>query len=668
MNKLVLDQVDVNNKRVLMRVDFNVPQNEDGSVREDMRIRAALKSIRYVLENGGKLVLMSHLGRPKDLSKAQNEEERAQMEKSNARLKMDPIAAKLSELLGIPVKKLDACVGPEVEAAVAAMKPGEVILLENTRFYKGETKNDPEFSAQLARLGDIYVSDAFGTVHRAHASTEGVTYHIKQSAAGFLVAKEMEYFSKVLDNPERPLAALLGGSKVSDKIKVIEHLLDLVDTLLIGGGMGGLIQELSAGPGIEVTYLEMDADAFQMAKEFVPSLATAKTIFQDGRRYLLQSQEHYDIIIVHAGRPSTALNNRFYTREFHQLASQRLTPTGVFALCGIPSGENVVGSELLHLNSALYQDLSTVFRHLLVIPGDAAHYFAANQSDILCMDPDSLIHRYRSLDRQDRYFHPHMFASLFMPERRTQFTQSLQQVQISNRDERPVSYLLDLLIWLKQVSGLSALGTTLRPPPILPLGFSVCLLIVLGVSIKKRSAATCQMIMFLSGLTSISLNLIFLLMLQSLYGYVYEGLGLAMAAYMAGMAITAAAVHKGHPSSTRALPVLLLGTMLFLILLMPAFRFFMNHSSLTLFFLVIIGGGALNGAVFPFLNALYLQHHAIAYGRIYAMDVLGAAVGSLMINSYAVPILGFSATLHWLAGFCALAWLGAQFSPGGDHL
>jgi len=438
--------------------------------------------------------------------------------------------------------------------------------------------------------------------------------------------------------------------------------------LLIGGGMGGLIQELSAGPGIEVTYLEMDADAFQMAKEFVPSLATAKTIFQDGRRYLLQSQEHYDIIIVHAGRPSTALNNRFYTREFHQLASQRLTPTGVFALCGIPSGENVVGSELLHLNSALYQDLSTVFRHLLVIPGDAAHYFAANQSDILCMDPDSLIHRYRSLDRQDRYFHPHMFASLFMPERRTQFTQSLQQVQISNRDERPVSYLLDLLIWLKQVSGLSALGTTLRPPPILPLGFSVCLLIVLGVSIKKRSAATCQMIMFLSGLTSISLNLIFLLMLQSLYGYVYEGLGLAMAAYMAGMAITAAAVHKGHPSSSHALPVLLLGTMLFLILLMPAFRFFMNHSSLTLFFLVIIGGGALNGAVFPFLNALYLQHHAIAYGRIYAMDVLGAAVGSLMINSYAVPILGFSATLHWLAGFCALAWLGAQFSPGGDHL
>jgi len=237
MNKLVLDQIDVNNKRVLMRVDFNVPQNEDGSVRDDMRIRAALKSIRYVLEKGGKLILMSHLGRPKDLSKAESDEERAAMEKNNARFKMDPVAAKLAELLELPVKKLDACVGPEVEAAVAAMKPGEVILLENTRFYKGETKNDPEFSAQLARLGDVYISDAFGTVHRAHASTEGITRYINQSAAGFLVAKEMEYFNKVLENPERPLAALLGGSKVSDKIHVIEHLLDLVDTLLIGGGM-----------------------------------------------------------------------------------------------------------------------------------------------------------------------------------------------------------------------------------------------------------------------------------------------------------------------------------------------------------------------------------------------------------------------------------------------
>jgi len=267
MKKLSLDQVDVNNKRVLMRVDFNVPLNEDGSVRNDMRIRAALKSIAYIRDKGGKLILMSHLGRPKDPAKAANEEERAAMGKANARLKLDPVAVRLSELAGVPVKKLDACVGPEVEAAVAAMKSGDIILLENTRFYKGETKNDPEFAGQLARLGDIYVSDAFGTVHRAHASTEGVTRHIDQSVAGFLVAKEMEYFNKVLTNPERPLAALLGGAKVSDKITVIEHLLDLVDTLLIGGGMaytffkakgyeigGSILDE----PGIPVASKVMD--------------------------------------------------------------------------------------------------------------------------------------------------------------------------------------------------------------------------------------------------------------------------------------------------------------------------------------------------------------------------------------------------------------------------
>lgn len=271
MKKLRLDQVDVQGKRVLMRVDFNVPQHEDGTVRDDTRIRAALKSIDYVRANGGKLVLMSHLGRPKDLAKATSDEERAAMEKKNALLKMDPVAAKLSELAGVPVKKLDACVGPEVEAAVAAMQPGDIILLENTRFYKGETKNDPEFSQQLAKLGDVYVSDAFGTVHRAHASTEGVTHYIAQSAAGFLVGKEMEYFGKVLENPERPLAALLGGAKVSDKISVIEHLLDLVDTLLIGGGMAytflkakGLEigNSLLDEPGIEVA-----AKAMRLAEE-----------------------------------------------------------------------------------------------------------------------------------------------------------------------------------------------------------------------------------------------------------------------------------------------------------------------------------------------------------------------------------------------------------------
>ncbi|MFA7692994.1 MAG: phosphoglycerate kinase [Candidatus Hydrogenedentales bacterium] len=274
MKKVRLDQVNVQGRRVLMRVDFNVPLHKDGSVRNDMRIRAALKSIQYVRDRGGKLILMSHLGRPQDLSKVTNDEERAAMEAANSTLKMDFIAQCLSDLVGAPVKKMDACVGPEVEAAVAAMKEGDIILLENTRFNKGEKTNDPEFARQLAALAEIYVSDAFGTVHRAHASTEGVTHYVALSAAGFLVDKEMEYFAKVLNTPERPLAALLGGAKVSGKIDVIEHLLDLVDTLIIGGGMSYTFLKAQ---GLEIGDSLLDEPGIEVAKK-VMKLAQEKGV------------------------------------------------------------------------------------------------------------------------------------------------------------------------------------------------------------------------------------------------------------------------------------------------------------------------------------------------------------------------------------------------------
>lgn len=224
MNKLSIEDLQLKDKTVLMRVDFNVPQNEDGTVRDNTRINAALKSINYVREQGAKLVLMSHLGRPKP-------------GEDNSKFKLDPIADELRRLVGGNVTKADDVVGPEVEAAVAKLAAGDILLLENTRFHPGETKNDPELSKQLASLADVYISDAFGTVHRAHASTEGVTKFIGQSAAGFLVAKEIEYIGGVLSNPQRPLIAILGGAKVSDKITVIDNLLNLVDTLVIGGGM-----------------------------------------------------------------------------------------------------------------------------------------------------------------------------------------------------------------------------------------------------------------------------------------------------------------------------------------------------------------------------------------------------------------------------------------------
>ncbi|MFP4502385.1 MAG: phosphoglycerate kinase [Candidatus Hydrogenedentota bacterium] len=255
MNKLTLNDVDVKDKRVLMRVDFNVPQNDDGSVRDDLRIRAALPSINYVRENGGKLILMSHLGRPKKVK-----DDPAKL----AKLRMDPVAEHLSKLLGVSVKKMHDVFSGEVEKEVAAMHPGDIVLLENTRFHDGEEKNDPELSKQLASLADIYVSDAFGSNHRAHASTVGVTAHVAQSVAGFLVAKEMEYFTKVLQNPDRPLVAILGGAKVADKIGVIDNLLNLVDTLIIGGGMAYTFLKTQ---GYEIGDSLLDEDGLDVAKK-----------------------------------------------------------------------------------------------------------------------------------------------------------------------------------------------------------------------------------------------------------------------------------------------------------------------------------------------------------------------------------------------------------------
>ncbi len=222
MNKKTIKDVDVNGKRALVRVDFNVPL-QDGQVTDDRRIRAALPTINYLLDNNACVVLMSHLGRPKDGPDPQ--------------FAMGPVAAKLSELLGRPVKKMDDCIGPDVEAAVNAMQPGDVTLLENTRFHQEEKKNDPEFAAKLAKLGDVFVNDAFGSAHRAHASTAGVTDTLRPAVAGFLLEKELEYLGGALANPAQPFLAIMGGAKISDKIAVIENLLEKVDSLLIGGGM-----------------------------------------------------------------------------------------------------------------------------------------------------------------------------------------------------------------------------------------------------------------------------------------------------------------------------------------------------------------------------------------------------------------------------------------------
>jgi phosphoglycerate kinase len=252
MAKLTVDKQDVKGKRVFVRVDFNVPI-EKGIITDDMRIRGALPTIKLLVERQAKVILASHLGRPKG--------------GPSPEFSLAPAAKRLSGLLGKPVTMAPDCIGPEVEKLVSGMKNGDVLMLENVRFHKGEEKNDPEFARALASLADMYVDDAFGTAHRAHASTEGITHFLKGPfAAGFLIQKELKYLGDALDKPERPFLAILGGKKVADKIGVIRNLLKKVDSLIIGGGMAYTFYKAQ---GLEIGASLFDQEAFETAKEIL---------------------------------------------------------------------------------------------------------------------------------------------------------------------------------------------------------------------------------------------------------------------------------------------------------------------------------------------------------------------------------------------------------------
>lgn len=264
MGKKTVEDCDVRGKRVLLRVDFNVPlDKESGAITNDERIRAALPTIRYLLDKDARLIIMSHLGRPK-----------GQVVDS---LRLDPVAARLSELLGQPVAKVDDCIGPVAEAAVAALQPGEALLLENVRFHPEEEKNNHEFIKQLAALGDIFVNDAFGTAHRAHASTEGIG-HFLPAVAGFLMKKEISALARAGKRPVRPYVAIIGGAKISDKILVIEELMKIADKLIIGGGMANTFL---AAQGYDMQASLVEADKIETAKALLAKQA------ESGKTFLL---------------------------------------------------------------------------------------------------------------------------------------------------------------------------------------------------------------------------------------------------------------------------------------------------------------------------------------------------------------------------------------------
>ncbi len=251
MSKKTVRDIDLKNKRVLVRVDFNVPQDDVGKITDDSRIVGALPTIRYLVEQQAKVVLMSHLGRPKG--------------EVNMKYSLAPAAERLSELLGQPVKMAKDVIGTDADQVVAGLKVGEVCLLENLRFHKEEEKNEPEFAKKLASYGDIYVNDAFGTAHRAHASTEGVAHYLP-AVSGFLIEKELQFLGKALEDPDRPFVAILGGAKVSDKIGVINNLLEKVDVLIIGGGMAFTFAKAQGG---EIGKSLLEADRLDYAREMI---------------------------------------------------------------------------------------------------------------------------------------------------------------------------------------------------------------------------------------------------------------------------------------------------------------------------------------------------------------------------------------------------------------
>ncbi|WP_295615343.1 phosphoglycerate kinase [Chamaesiphon sp. GL140_3_metabinner_50] len=244
-----LSAADLTGKRVLVRADFNVPVDDAGNITDDTRIRAALPTIKDLTSKGAKVILCSHFGRPKGVDE---------------KLRLTPVAKRLSELLGQTVVKCDDCIGDEVASKIGAMANGQVALLENVRFYPEEEKNDPEFAKKLAANADLYVNDAFGTAHRAHASTEGVTKYLSPAVAGYLIEKELEYLQNAIEKPQKPLAAIVGGSKVSSKIGVIETLLDKCDKLFLGGGM---IFTFYKARGLNVGNSLVEDDKLELARK-----------------------------------------------------------------------------------------------------------------------------------------------------------------------------------------------------------------------------------------------------------------------------------------------------------------------------------------------------------------------------------------------------------------
>lgn len=345
MKKLSIDKVDLKSKRVLVRVDFNVPLDENLKITDDIRITSALPTIKKIIDNGGRTILMSHLGRPKG--------------GPNPKYSLKPVAVRLGELLQMDVKFAPDCIGDQVKAIVNSLKDGEVLLLENLRFHAQEEKNDPEFAKQLSELGDVYINDAFGSAHRAHASTEGVTKFIKTCASGYLMQKELDYLGSAVANPVRPFTAILGGSKISGKIDVIENLLPKVDYLLIGGGMAYTFYKAM---GHEIGTSLLEAEKLDLAKEVLEKFknSNAKVLLPKDNVVAAEFKNESPSTVVDADKiPSDKMGLDIGPKTIEEfrnviLSSKTIVwngPLGVFEFDNFAAGTNAIAKALAEATS-----------------------------------------------------------------------------------------------------------------------------------------------------------------------------------------------------------------------------------------------------------------------------------------------------------------------------